>query len=63
MPNCLADNITGHSCDPYVFLRDIRLYLFYIANILVKHVPVGLPGSTVSRARSSPVPEVVASGE
>ena len=43
MPNCLADNITGHSCDPYVFLRDIRLYLFYIANILVKRVPV--PGS------------------
>ena len=36
MPNCLADNITGHSCDPYVFLRDRRLYLFYIANILVK---------------------------
>ena len=36
MPNCLADNITGHSCDPYVFLRDRRLYFFYIANILVK---------------------------
>ena len=28
MPNCLADNITGHSCDPYVLLRDRRLYLF-----------------------------------
>ena len=27
MPNCLADNITGHSCDPYVLLRDRRLYL------------------------------------
>ena len=28
MPNCLADNITGHSCDPYVLLRDRRLYVF-----------------------------------
>ena len=28
MPNCLADNITGHSCDPYVLLRDRRLYFF-----------------------------------
>ena len=28
MPNCLTDNLTGHSCDPYVLLRDIRLYLF-----------------------------------
>ena len=37
MPNCLADNITGHSCDPYVFLSTIcKAYLFYIANILVK---------------------------
>ena len=26
MPNCLADNITGHSCDPYVLLRDRHLY-------------------------------------
>ena len=41
MPNCLADNITGHSCDPYVLLRDKRLYLFYIANILlVKRIPL-----------------------
>ena len=28
MHNCLADNITEHSCDPYVLLRDGRLYLF-----------------------------------
>ena len=28
MPNCLADNITGHSCDPYALLRDERLCLF-----------------------------------
>ena len=27
MPHCLADNIIGHSCDPYVLLRDGRLYL------------------------------------
>ena len=29
MPNGLAHNITGHSCDPYVLLRDRRLYLFF----------------------------------
>ena len=28
MSNCLADNITKHWCDPYVFLRYGRLYLF-----------------------------------
>ena len=28
MPNCLADNITGHLCDPYVLLSDGRLYFF-----------------------------------
>ena len=28
MPKCLADNITGHSCDPYVLLRDIYLFLY-----------------------------------
>ena len=45
IPNCQADTITGHSCDPYVFLRDRRLYLFYIAELfsettpLVKRVP------------------------
>ena len=27
MPNCLADNTTGHLCDPYVLVRDRRLYL------------------------------------
>ena len=27
VPNCLADKTTGHSCDPYVLLRDGRLYL------------------------------------
>ena len=27
MPNCLADNITGHLCDPYVLVRDRRLHL------------------------------------
>ena len=42
MPNCLADNVTGHSCDPYLFLRDrqtsVGLFVLYsiIANILVK---------------------------
>ena len=30
MPNCLADNITGHSCDPYGRLRDRRLYFFML---------------------------------
>ena len=29
MPNCLAENITWHSCDPHVlFLTDRCLYLF-----------------------------------
>ena len=53
MPNCLADNITGHSRDPYVHLRDRRLYLFYIVNILVKRVPgsvpVTIPVSSITR--------------
>ena len=30
MPNCLANNITGHSCDPYVLLRDRRLNSLFL---------------------------------
>ena len=49
MPNCLADNITGHSCDPYVFLRDRpSVFVLYCEHFsettpLVKRVPGSVP--------------------
>ena len=35
MPNCLADNITGHSCDPYVlFSYTITRTIIVLIHIL-----------------------------
>ena len=56
MPNCLADNTTGHLCDPYVLLRDLYVCIcFYIANILVKRVPGSIQVTTSSLAHPNSI--------
>ena len=55
MPNCLADNIIGHSCGPYVLLRDRRLYLFlYCEHFSETRRPTGQPVGPSPSLDSSP---------